>query len=66
MFDDLCDDTHEAHALKIINRACLTIGVCFIAFGTFAVATRLGAKAPPASATYGSEAAPKDAAVFGK
>ncbi|MBL0938455.1 MAG: hypothetical protein IBJ03_06160 [Gemmatimonadaceae bacterium] len=51
--------------MKVINRAILTIGVCFIGFGSFAIATRLGAEAPPASASYGSEKAPADAAVFG-
>ena len=65
MFKDLCDDAHEAHAMKTINRAIMTIAVCFLAFGGFAMATRLGAEAPPGSVTYGSEQANKDAAVFG-
>jgi hypothetical protein len=29
------------------------------------MATRLGADAPPSSVSYGSEQAPRDAAVFG-
>ncbi|WP_310572270.1 hypothetical protein [Gemmatimonas sp.] len=51
--------------MKIINRAILTIAVCFLTFGGFAMATRLGADAPPGSVSYGSEKADKDAAVFG-
>ena len=65
MWNDLCDDAHEAHAMKVINRAILTIGLCFFGFGGFAIATRLGASAPPASASYGSEKPTEDAAVFG-
>jgi hypothetical protein len=65
MWNELCDDAHEAHAMKVINRAILTIGVCFLAFGGFAMATRLGADAPPSSVSYGSEQAHPDAAVFG-
>ena len=65
MWNDLCDDAHEAHAMQTINRAILTIAVCFLIFGGFALATRFGADAPPSSVTYGSEAAYKDAAVFG-
>ncbi|WP_373059371.1 hypothetical protein [Gemmatimonas sp.] len=51
--------------MKVINRAILTIAVCFLGFGGFALATRLGADAPPASVSYGSEQPHKDAAVFG-
>jgi len=65
MWNDLCDDAHEAHAMKVINRAILTIAVCFLGFGGFALATRLGADAPPASVSYGSEQPHKNAAVFG-
>jgi hypothetical protein len=65
MFDNLCDDAHEAHSLKLINRAVLVIGVVFVSFGGVAIATRLGATQPPASAAYGSEKAGSDAAVFG-
>lgn len=65
MFDNLCDDAHEAHALKLINRAVMVIGVVFLTFGGIAISTRLGATQPPASAAYGSEKAGPDAAVFG-
>ena len=51
--------------MKVINRAILTIAVCFLGFGSFAMATRLGADAPPSSVSYGSEQAQKDATVFG-
>ena len=65
MWNELCDDAYEAHAMKVINRALLSIAVCFLAFGGFALATRLGAEAPPSSVTYGSEQAHPSAAVFG-
>jgi hypothetical protein len=65
MFEELCDDAHEAHAMKLIHRAVLTIGVCFLGFAGFAISTRLGADVPPSSVTYGSEQAPSDASVFG-
>lgn len=65
MFEELCDDAHEAHAMKLIHRAVLTIGVCFLGFAGFAISTRLGAEVPPSSVTYGSEQAPSDASVFG-
>jgi hypothetical protein len=65
MWNELCDDAHEAHAMKVINRAILTIAVCFLTFGGFAMATRLGAEAPPSSVSYGSEQPHADAAVFG-
>ena len=51
--------------MKLIHRAILTIAVCFLGFGGFALATRLGADAPPASVSYGSEQPHKDAAVYG-
>lgn len=51
--------------MKVINRAILSIAVCFLAFGGFAMATRLGAEAPPSSVSYGSEQAHPSAAVFG-
>ena len=51
--------------MKVINRAILTIAVCFLSFGGFALATRLGADAPPSSVSYGSEKAHPGAAVFG-
>ena len=65
MWNELCDDAHEAHAMKVIHRAIVTIGICFLSFGGFAMATRLGAEAPPESVSYGSEAADKHTAVFG-
>jgi len=51
--------------MKVINRAILTIAVCFLSFGGFALATRLGADAPPSSVSYGSEKAHLSAAVLG-
>jgi hypothetical protein len=65
MFDELCDDAHEAHSLKLIHRAVMVIGAVFIVFGGVAIGTRLGATHPPASAAYGTEQATPDAAVFG-
>ncbi len=65
MFDNLCDDAHEAHSLKLINRVVMIIGAVFITFGGSASSTRLGATRPPASSAYGSEKAGADAAVFG-
>ena len=65
MWNELCDDAYEAHAMKVINRAIFSIAVCFLAFGGFALATRLGAEAPPSSVTYGSEQTHPSAAVFG-
>lgn len=65
MFNELCDDAHEAHALKVIHRACMVIALTFITFAGVAIGTRLGANTPPASVAYGSEKATPDAAVFG-
>ncbi|MCZ8206052.1 hypothetical protein [Gemmatimonas sp.] len=65
MFNDLCDDAHEAHSLKLINRAVMVIAVVFFGFGGLAISTRLGAVEPPASAAYGTKDAAPDAAVFG-
>lgn len=65
MFNDLCDDAHEAHSLKLINRAVMVIAAVFLTFGGLAIGTRLGAEQPPASAAYGSKAPAPDAAVFG-
>lgn len=64
MFDELCDETHDAHTMKVIHRACLVIMVTFVVFGGYAISTRLGADAPPSSVTYGTQKAGKDAAVF--
>ncbi|GAB1343665.1 hypothetical protein [Gemmatimonas sp.] len=65
MFNDLCDDAHEAHSLKLINRAVMVIGVVFLTLGGIAIGTRLGASHPPASAAYGTKQPTPDAAVFG-
>ena len=65
MWNELCDDAHEAHALKVIHRACMVIAVTFLTFGGVAIATRLGADAPPTSVAYGSEKADADATVLG-
>jgi hypothetical protein len=65
MFNDLCDDAHEAHSLKLIHRVVMVIGVVFLTFGGFAISTRLGQSHPPASAAYGTKQAQPDAAVFG-
>ena len=51
MFDNLCDDAHEAHSLKLINRVIMVIGVVFLTFGGIAIGTRLGATTPPESVT---------------
>lgn len=65
MWNELCDDAHEAHALKVIHRACMVIALTFVTFAGVAIGTRLGADTPPASVAYGSEQATPDAAVFG-
>ena len=65
MFNDLCDNELDSHAMKIINRAFLTIAVCFLGFAGNAITTRLGASVPPTSVTYGTEAPHATAAVFG-
>lgn len=65
MFNDLCDDAHEAHSLKQIHRVVMVIGVVFLTFGGVAISTRLGASTPPESVAYGSQQAEQDAAVFG-
>ncbi len=65
MFDELCDDQHEAHSLKLIHRVVMVIGVCFITFGGYAITTRLGATVPPTSVTYGTQQPEPTAAVFG-
>ncbi|MEQ1693596.1 MAG: hypothetical protein ABMA00_20070 [Gemmatimonas sp.] len=51
--------------MKVINRAVMVIVCTFLTFGGVAIATRLGAEVPPASVTYGSQKADKDAVVFG-
>jgi len=65
MFNDMCDDAHEAHSLKLINRVIMIIGVVFLTFGGIAISTRLGTTTPPESVAYGTQQAEADAAVFG-
>jgi hypothetical protein len=65
MWNELCEDQHDAHAMKVIHRAVVAIAVSFLAFGGYAITTRLGADVPPTSVTYGSQQAEKGAAVFG-
>ena len=65
MWNELCDDQHDVHAMTVINRAVLTIVVCFLTFGGYAIATRLGADVPPTSVSYGTEKAHPTATVFG-
>ncbi len=65
MFNELCDDAHDAHTMKVINRAVMVIAVCFLTFGGYAISTRFGADVPPSSVTYGSEKAHESSAVFG-
>ena len=65
MFNELCDDAHEAHSMNVIHRTCMVIGITFLSIATFAITTRLGAGAPPASVTYGTEKPGADAVVFG-
>ena len=65
MWNEICDDEHDAQTMKTINRAVLAIVVCFLTFGGYAITTRLGAGAPPTSVTYGSQQAEKGAVVFG-
>lgn len=65
MWNQICDEQHDADTMKVINRAVMVILFTFLSFGGYAVTTRLGAGAPPSSVTYGSQKADKDAAVFG-
>jgi hypothetical protein len=65
MFESLCEDEHDAQAMKIVNRAFVAITVCFIAFGAFAISTRLGGGAPPTSVSYGTEKAHPASHVIG-
>jgi hypothetical protein len=65
MWNELCDEEHDAHAMKTIHRAVMVIGVCFIAFGGYAISTRLGADHPPTSVAYGTQKADAGTAVFG-
>ena len=65
IWNDLCDDAHEAHSLQYIHRVVLGIAVVFVTFGGYAISTRFGHTAPPASVTYGSEKPTTDNIVFG-
>ena len=65
MWKNLCDDEHDTHAMTVINRTFVGILVCFLSFGGFAIATRLGANVPPSSVSYGTEKAHPTATVFG-
>lgn len=65
MWKELCDDEHDVQAMTFVNRAIMIIAVSFLTFGGFAIATRLGASAPPTSVTYGTEKAHPTATVFG-
>lgn len=65
MWNELCDEEHDAKTMKTINRAIVVIAVSFLTFGGYAIATRLGAEVPPSSVTYGSEKAPAGSTVLG-
>ncbi|MDX2183327.1 MAG: hypothetical protein SFW08_05010 [Gemmatimonadaceae bacterium] len=65
MFNELCDEHEDRHAMQVINRATLAVVVCFLGFGVFAVSTRMGADAPPTSVAYGTEAPHPTSAVLG-
>jgi hypothetical protein len=65
MWNELCDDAHEAHAMQVIHRAVLVIAVCFLSFGGYAITTRLGADHPPTSVAYGTQQAAPDVVVIG-
>ena len=65
MWNELCEDSHDAHSMRVIHRTVMIIALCFLSFGGYAVATRLGASVPPSSVSYGTEKATKDAVVFG-
>lgn len=57
MWNALCDDAHEAHALSVIHRAIVVIAVVFAGFGGYALSTRMGAGTPPESLAYAPAAA---------
>ncbi len=65
MWNNLCDDEHDEHAMKLTHRAFMAIFVCFVTFAGYAISTRLGADVPPTSVTYGTEKPQDGAAVFG-
>ena len=65
MWNEICDDQHDANTMKLINRAVMTIAICFLTFGGYAIATRFGHDVPPSSVAYGTEKAHPTATVFG-
>lgn len=65
IWNDLCDDSHEAESLTYIHRVVLLIAVVFVGFGAFAISGRFGHPAPESSVAYGSEQATKDNIVLG-
>lgn len=65
MFDQMSPDHHDVHAMRVIHYTCAAIVVAFIGLGAFAISTRMGAGAPPASVAYGTEKPHKTASVFG-
>ena len=65
MWNELCDNDHDAHTMKIIHRAVFAIAFCFLSFGAYAIATRFGAGVPPSSVAYGSQKPEPGATVFG-
>lgn len=65
MWNELCDNEHDAHTMKIIHRVVFAIAFCFLSFGGYAITTRFGAGAPPSSVAYGSQKPEADATVFG-
>ncbi|MBY0491126.1 MAG: hypothetical protein K2R93_14890 [Gemmatimonadaceae bacterium] len=65
MWNELCDEAHEAHAMQVIHRAVLVIATVFLSFGGYAIATRLGADHPPTSVAYGTKAPAADVVVIG-
>ncbi len=65
MFEQLCEDEHDAHAMKIVHRAFLGVTLVFVVLGGVAITTRMGKAAPPTSVAYGTEKAHPTAVVFG-
>ncbi len=65
MWNEICDEQHDADTMRTMNRLFLTIVACFLTFGGYALVTRLGADAPPASVAYGTQKAAADAVTFG-
>lgn len=65
MFDQLSPDSHDVHAMRVIHYTCAAIVIAFVGIGAFAISTRMGAGAPPASVTYGTAKPHHSAAVLG-